>query len=176
VESNDDWADLDPANWCVLFDGPPRDLDHRIRQIDNAPGELPGRVLRGTRMRDEQGVVSEFAAALQFPHYFGANWDALNDCVTDLLWMGEPGVVLGITDASQLLADEPRRLDTLVEILVDAREYWRYPVVKNCLRDTPQPFTLILQDAPKNLKSLLNRSDTLQAVVAGRHPRPVIWG
>src|SRR5438552_17320122 len=45
------------------------------------------RVLRGHKCRTSDQLFDEFGAALQFPEYFGENWDALNDCLTDLAWL-----------------------------------------------------------------------------------------
>lgn len=45
------------------------------------------RRVRGTKSSDEQRFFDELAAALQFPYYFGENWNAVWDCVTDLSWL-----------------------------------------------------------------------------------------
>jgi len=41
-----------------------------------------------------------FAAALQFPGYFGKNWDAFRDCITDPEQSSMPAelVILGMND------------------------------------------------------------------------------
>ena len=36
---------------------------------------------------DKATLLARFAAALQFPDWFGHNWDALADCITDLSWL-----------------------------------------------------------------------------------------
>lgn len=81
------------------------------------------RVLRGTRMQTAQDVFTEFAAALQFPHYFGHNKDAFDECIADLSWLPPgPGYVLLITEPDQVLANEPRTsLHWLVASLKSAR-------------------------------------------------------
>ena len=33
---------------------------------------------------DKATLLARLAAALQFPDWFGHNWDALSDCLTDL--------------------------------------------------------------------------------------------
>ncbi|MGV9285841.1 barstar family protein [Streptomyces sp. NPDC003719] len=39
----------------------------------------------GKEMRDADGVFTQFHEALRLPDYFGWNWNALRDCLTDLL-------------------------------------------------------------------------------------------
>jgi len=36
---------------------------------------------------DKATLLARFAAALHFPDWFGHNWDALSDCLTDLSWL-----------------------------------------------------------------------------------------
>ncbi|WP_078960298.1 barstar family protein [Streptomyces sp. NRRL WC-3618] len=56
----------------------------------------------------EQGIYRSFAEALQFPGYFGRNWDAMVDCLDDLCGAvtGGVGVVGIIHDADRLLEAE----------------------------------------------------------------------
>jgi RNAse (barnase) inhibitor barstar len=43
--------------------------------------------LDGGRMPDVDCVFYELSDALLFPGYFGWNWDALSDCLRDLMWL-----------------------------------------------------------------------------------------
>lgn len=43
--------------------------------------------LDGTLIRSEQDFFREAQQALNFPDYFGMNWDAFDDSVTDLSWL-----------------------------------------------------------------------------------------
>jgi hypothetical protein len=65
-------------------------------------------VLRGERMQTFQSLYQEIAAALQFPYYFGNNWNALDECIKDLewLWLSSKAFIIGITNGELILSQE----------------------------------------------------------------------
>lgn len=67
------------------------------------------RELRGSKMATVSAVFDEFAAAFQFPYYFGENKDAFDECMRDLdEFVGvASGYVVVIRDAERLLSAEP---------------------------------------------------------------------
>jgi RNAse (barnase) inhibitor barstar len=99
-------------------------IDHTLNDVYRLPGaipELPGTVrLDGARFKDVEDLLLEIAQALQFPDYFGVNWDALDECLRDMSWWDGPVVV--ILDNARLL--ESQVVDTLAEIWRDAAEDW----------------------------------------------------
>lgn len=42
---------------------------------------------------DKEQALARIAHALDFPEWFGGNWDALSDCLADLSWWPAPGYV-----------------------------------------------------------------------------------
>ena len=47
------------------------------------------------KARGKEKLLSVLAAKLRFPGYFGHNWDALEECLRDLSWLGDqPRVVI----------------------------------------------------------------------------------
>jgi len=75
--------------------------------------------LRGAA--DKAGVLAAIAEALAFPAWFGRNWDALEDCLTDLGWR-EGGVqVLLFEDWDGVGAGE---LKALIDVLGAAAAFW----------------------------------------------------
>ena len=69
-------------------------------------------------------ILSVFGEALNFPEWYGANLDALKDCLTDFSWHEAAGYVLIIAGADALHATgEPFR--QLNEVLSAAIEEWR---------------------------------------------------
>jgi RNAse (barnase) inhibitor barstar len=83
------------------------------------------RFLRGAKMETVPQLFDEFAAALQFPYYFGENWDALEECVCDLEWLPNDPCLLFFTDANRLLVREPgEKLALLLDVLESAAKSW----------------------------------------------------
>jgi len=73
---------------------------------------------------DKRGLLRELARALRFPDYFGYNWDALEDCLTDLGWLDARGTVLTLAAADRLAGRAPRELGVALDILEDTAAYW----------------------------------------------------
>lgn len=76
-------------------------------------------------VREKVRFLAECARGLEFPPTFGANWDALADCMQDLSWRPAPGYVLRLISAQEFASAAPRDFATAVEILEDAAMYWR---------------------------------------------------
>ena len=100
-------------------------------------------------MRTVQRLFDEVAAALQFPHYFGENWPALNECLEDMDWMPlSQGVALVLLEASQVLVDEPAELEVLVRSIVNANMTYAQPIDEGEWWDRPAvPFHVVLHGA-----------------------------
>jgi hypothetical protein len=55
---------------------------------------------------DKGELMRAVSTALGFPAWFGANWDALEDCLADLSWTGADGHVLLLDGESTLPAED----------------------------------------------------------------------
>lgn len=66
-------------------------------------------------------VLQAIAEALEFPDWFGENWDALEDCLTDLSWRKAAGHVLVFEGLGALALDER---GTLIDVLASAAQFW----------------------------------------------------
>jgi RNAse (barnase) inhibitor barstar len=73
------------------------------------------------QVRDKESLMKALAEALRFPKWFGANWDALEDCLSDLSWRDAPGWVLVLREPDALPRDD---LGVLVEVLRSAAQFW----------------------------------------------------
>ena len=78
------------------------------------------------RLRRKQDLLRTLASEVKFPPYFGYNWDALEECLGDLSWLGEQsGIVL--VHKYMPLADE-RLGRTYLDILRQAQANQRLPL------------------------------------------------
>jgi len=91
------------------------------------------------KARGKLGLFDALSKALKFPAHFGKNWDALNDCLTDLAWLDSNGWVLilanGKSFAAKYLADFDMALDL-------------FNGVATCWQEDGKPFWVIVQDQP----------------------------
>ena len=71
------------------------------------------------RLAPKETLLKNIAAALGFPDWFGHNWDALEDCLTDLSWRDAPGYVLMFEDPKP--GDD---LGVLIDVLRSSAEFW----------------------------------------------------
>lgn len=69
-------------------------------------------------------VLARLAGQLHFPAWFGQNWDALADCLTDFSWREAVGYVLVMEQLGDFRAAGDDDFDTFIEILSDASASW----------------------------------------------------
>jgi hypothetical protein len=96
----------------------------RPESLMRLPTGFALKVIKGAKCQTIPGLLTECARALDFPDYFGHNWDALEECLADLEWLPAKGYVLLITDAGCVLPDDDEEYETFLEILRDAGEAW----------------------------------------------------
>ena len=79
----------------------------------------------GRNIARKEQLLNHAATAMHFPKTFGANWDALEECLTDLEWVDGDGYLIYYDHIDGLLAEHPDQFETLVEILRDAVVSWK---------------------------------------------------
>ena len=96
-----------------------------------AAGRTPGTYaayLRGKRCRTRAGFFREISAAMQFPAYFGENWDALSECLRDLNeWLSFKAITIVIDDYDRLFGSgqkAARDRETMRGVFEDAAAFW----------------------------------------------------
>ena len=81
--------------------------------------------IEGRNISRKEQLLNHAATALRLPEDFGNNWDALEECLTDLEWVDADGYVLYYDHIDGLLDAHPDQFETLVEILRDVVSSWK---------------------------------------------------
>ena len=98
---------------------------------------LPIRI-GGEEVRGKESLMTALAAKMNFPPYFGRNWDALHDCLTDLdEFLPAEGWLLILTDAAEILKTNPADRALFMETREAAADFWRRA-------DPPRAFKTLL--------------------------------
>lgn len=88
-----------------------------VYRLDGPMPELPRMIhLDARRHPAKKDLLRALGKALRFPDYYGANWDAFEECLHDLSWWEGP-IVMAIEHADAL---SPADLDTLIDIWSEA--------------------------------------------------------
>lgn len=82
--------------------------------------------LSGARMRNVDDLFREFARELRFPEYFGRNWPAFAECVTDLSWLPARAYLLVIKEPALLLEASPPDRDVFYRLIDEACGWWAH--------------------------------------------------
>ncbi|BBM27978.1 hypothetical protein OIPHN330_58790 (plasmid) [Citrobacter freundii] len=84
------------------------------------------RVMEGdlSNVRNADELLSVVSEAMQFPDYFGGNWDALDECLSDLDWLPESGFVFLAKGASKAWSNNPQVMGMFTNCWLEANEYW----------------------------------------------------
>ena len=99
------------------------------------------RMLRGKNMTSSSALFNECAAALQFPCYFGNNWNAFDECIADLEWLPGDRYLIAIVDGRSVLRDQPDELEVFFRLLRSVAQEWRetrgirFEVLMHCTVD-----------------------------------------
>jgi hypothetical protein len=120
---------------------------YRASRTDEILDATQGSALRIVRIglagaAGKEALMERIASALEFPRWFGGNWDALEDCLADLSWSKAGGHVLLLEGAQGLPADER---GILADVLASAAASWA---------QAKRPFFAVFLDGPPTLPEL----------------------
>ncbi|HLH31485.1 MAG TPA: barstar family protein [Terriglobia bacterium] len=104
------------------------ELTRRPEEIEQASNQAGLAVFRIDirNAGDKNAFLNRIAEVLQFPDWFGYNWDALNDCLTDLEWLPhKAGYVLIFENSGRFAAGKKPDFDKAIEVFRSASEYWK---------------------------------------------------
>lgn len=99
---------------------------YRATRVDAIADAVRGTKLNFARIALEDAtakpaLLRSIGAALGFPGWFGENWDALEDCLTDLSWRPAQGHVVIFESIGSLSTDD---LGVLIDVLSSAAQFW----------------------------------------------------
>ncbi len=92
-------------------------------------------VLDGDRIVDSPSLFQEFATVIQFPEYFGHNWDALKDCLTELDGHEVDRYIITIDKLDRFIANDSSQWTDFLDVCKSVVEYWQ---------DTETPVYILL--------------------------------
>jgi hypothetical protein len=72
----------------------------------------------------KQRFLAVAARALDFPSWFGVNWDAFEDCLTDLEWAPARAYAVLLQNVERFAQSAPRDFDTALRILEATAGFW----------------------------------------------------
>ncbi len=107
--------------------------------------------IEGKNITRKEQLLNHLATAMHFPKEFGHNWDALEECLTDLDWVDGDGYLIYYEHIEGLQASGDQ-FDTFVEILRDAVQSWKED-------DTAMIVVLAGGKAPKGVKRLKKEAE-----------------
>lgn len=92
-------------------------------------------ILDGTELRTRETFLDACEQAFHLPHWFGRNWDALWDCLTDLSWAPAPGYLVIYDRWRELAVSDPDSWAIVRRLLDEVSRYWA---------DRQTPFAVLL--------------------------------
>ncbi|MFD6157574.1 barstar family protein [Nocardia sp. NPDC060256] len=121
--------------------------------------------VRGQHMATTSKLFAEFAGAFRFPAYFGQNWAAFDECMTDLdEWLppGRQGYALAVWNADAVLVKEKAALAILIKSLDFIQEELAEPsglvsTGTGVASPTPRGFRAVLHCEPDARNRLADR-------------------
>lgn len=114
--------------------------------VEGVPVDLPGFqivTLEGLRCETKHSLLSEYTRMFGFPSYFGGNWDAFEECLSDLEWIPATGYLTLIKNGERVLCHQEDEYVTLIDILQNIGRGWSLPHPET-LQQPPRPFHTLL--------------------------------
>lgn len=79
--------------------------------------------LRVARTRDQ--LLKIVGEGLELPAWYGANYDALMDCICDFNWIPAPGYVIILENCHNINTLAPSEFNMLIDVFAVAANNWR---------------------------------------------------
>jgi hypothetical protein len=99
---------LDEQTLQEVVDG----LDYKLVHLD------------GKTIKSKQDLFDQFQQIMQFPDYFGHNWDALDEFLRDLEWLPSLGYILYFSSPEVFINTSPIEFKIFLEVIQSSYDYW----------------------------------------------------
>lgn len=109
--------------------------DHLVAPLSEAYWR--GFYIEGQVVKSKADFLRIAGAAMEFPPYYGHNWDAFEELITDLSWIEARGFVLIYDSVWPFARHDPDGWRQARAILAEAVNYWR---------TTPTPLYVLLRN------------------------------
>jgi RNAse (barnase) inhibitor barstar len=76
-------------------------------------------------VQDKDALLAAIAGTLEFPDWFGHNWDALADCLNDFDWRSAEGYVVLLEHCDGIHGRAEGDFVTLLQVFARAADEWR---------------------------------------------------
>lgn len=80
--------------------------------------------INGKNITSKADFFQTSAKIMNFPDYFGENWDAFNDCMNDLSLLSAKGYLLLYTQPDNFAQNDPQEWTIALDIFQEVVEYW----------------------------------------------------
>jgi len=113
---------LEKVSWQCVHYALPDDMDNLREEL-----KASSLVLVDTDFSDvvsDDGLFTKVSDALKFPDYFGKNWDALDECLSDMEWFPAKGYVLLISGSDSLWKNATYTAGKFTSAWLTAAEQW----------------------------------------------------
>ncbi len=91
----------------------------QVMEVSNQMG-LDTYLLKGENIRDKDSLLTSIGELFKFPDYFGRNWDALEECLSDMFFDKElKGVTLIYDRAEVLFESSPNDFQEFINMLIE---------------------------------------------------------
>ncbi len=80
--------------------------------------------IKGEGIIDKATFLDIWSKTLNFPDYFGNNWDAFDDCLLDLEWCELTPRIIIYNQPEKFAHQDPKEWETVIDVLLAALGYW----------------------------------------------------
>jgi|GEM_PF-445065 len=81
--------------------------------------------INGLNISDKNNFLNVFSISMKFPTYFGNNWDAFEECITDFEGQNPNGIIIVYENFLHFYTNSPDQFTQALKSLKFATEFWR---------------------------------------------------